>query len=367
TGRGFTIKHEKFAELYRFYAFSHFYRAVEIVFLLLLFLAYGTFSWCNCAWTMDAQHFDNYKPTDIDWTARCYANYYQSCVLPTNQNYAIMSFSLWIIAGTWLWAPFIFNPSGLDWDKLIDDYNDWQNWLKTTNDSAASWSGWFSNEVEYLEHSTWSSRMMSLIRKTRFLLVAYGMYLQMAYKAYYKSRNLVIKKGDMMSYALSALMIVLVVLTVCLGYMASRIKKKMTFKQKKLRRMKFVLSCCGLLVVFGSLMFISIVNLFEITILMLVAGYWFLQLCIYRQQYNHVVVRSLARTYDRWVGWIIFGPILFVAMFLPFISAFQQRVMFNNAFTAGLEVSKLFANEAASSSSKVVKVKRVLKKKKRDE
>ncbi|KAJ8562056.1 hypothetical protein ON010_g7622 [Phytophthora cinnamomi] len=37
TGRGFTIKHERFAELYRFYAFSHFYRAVELVFLLILF------------------------------------------------------------------------------------------------------------------------------------------------------------------------------------------------------------------------------------------------------------------------------------------------------------------------------------------
>ncbi|POM77187.1 Callose synthase [Phytophthora palmivora] len=39
TGRGFTIKHERFAELYRFYAFSHFYRAVELVFLLILFRA----------------------------------------------------------------------------------------------------------------------------------------------------------------------------------------------------------------------------------------------------------------------------------------------------------------------------------------
>ncbi|KAE8910704.1 Callose synthase 1 [Phytophthora fragariae] len=367
TGRGFTIKHERFAELYRFYAFSHFYRAVELVFLLILFRAYGTFSWCNCSWTQDAQFYNYYKPSDNDWNTRCYANYYQTCVEPTNQNYGVMSYSLWIIAATWLWAPFFFNPSGFDWDKLIEDYSDWQNWLKTTNDSAASWSGWWSNEMEYLEHSTRGSRIVSMIRKMRFFFVAYGMYLQLAYKTYYEDQDLEIEKGSMISYALSGLMFILVLLLLCCGYIASRVKKKMTFKQKKLRKMKFVLSCCGLLVACVSLLVLSIINLIEIAVIILIAAYWFLQLCIYRNQTSHVVVRGMARSYDRWVGWIIFGPVLFIAMFLPFLASFQQRVMFNNAFTSGLEVSKLFANEAASSTSKIVKVKRVAKKKKRSD
>jgi callose synthase len=367
TGRGFTIKHEKFAELFRFYAFSHFYRGVELVFLLLLFMAYGTFSWCNCSWTQDAEFYNYFKPTDTDWNTRCYANYYQTCVEPTNQNYGIMSYSLWIIAATWLWAPFLFNPSGLDWDKLIEDYNDWQNWLQTTNDTAQSWFGWWSNELEYLDHSTGGARFVSMIRKTRFLLVAYGLYLHTMYEAYYADNDKTIESGDMMSYALSAAMIVIILLALCIGYISSRIKKKMTFKQKKLRKMKFYISCCILLLALASLMVISVVHLIEFILMLLIAAYWFLQLFIYRGNRGHVVVRAMARTYDRWVGWIVFGPVLFVAMFLPFISAFQQRVMFNNAFTAGLEVSKLFANEAASSSSKVVKIKRVAKKKKRND
>ncbi|CAH0477295.1 unnamed protein product [Peronospora belbahrii] len=324
TGRGFTIKHEKFAELYRFYAFSHFYRAVELVFLLILFRVYGTFSWCNCSWTQDALFYNYFKPSDNDWNTRCYAYYYQTNVV--------------------MGAVF-FNPSGFDWDKLIEDYTDWQNWLKTTNDSAASWSGWWLNEQEYLEHSTRGARIVSMIRKTRFFFIAYGMYLQLVYKSYYEDRDLVIEKGSMIS----------------------RVKKKLTFKQKKLRKMKFVLSCCGLLVAAASLLIISVSNLIEIAIIILLAAYWFLQICIYRNQTNHVVVRGMARSYDRWVGWIILGPVLFIAMFLPFLSAFQQRVMFNNAFTSGLEVSKLFANEAASSTSKIVKVKRVAKKKKRND
>ncbi|OQS06283.1 callose synthase, partial [Thraustotheca clavata] len=83
TGRGFTIKHEKFAELFRFYAFSHFYRGVELTFLLVLFYAYGTFSWCNCSWRVDQQFYNNVEPLPYEWNIRCYANWYQQCVLPT--------------------------------------------------------------------------------------------------------------------------------------------------------------------------------------------------------------------------------------------------------------------------------------------
>ncbi|GMF10475.1 unnamed protein product [Phytophthora lilii] len=363
TGRGFTIKHEKFAELFRFYAFSHFYRGVELLFLLLMFYAYGTFSWCNCSWRLDADFYNNIEPTDLEWRTRCYADHYQSCVLPTNQNYGVMSYSLWIIAATWMWAPFFFNPSGLDWDKIIEDYNDWQNWLKTTNDSADSWFGWWSNELEYLEHTTRGGRFITGVRKLRFLLIAIGMYLNMMYDAYFKTPGRIITSGDdMLTYALSGLVIVIFLLLICCGYIASRVTKKMSMKQRKLRKMKFLLSCLCMLISLLSLTVLSVANLFEIFILLFVAVYWFMQMCILRLQYHHIVVRALARAYDRAVGWIVFGPIMVVSMFLPFISSFQQRVMFNNAFTSGLEVSKLFAHDVAP--AQVVKVKRVSKKKK---
>ncbi|RLN21239.1 hypothetical protein BBJ28_00013674, partial [Nothophytophthora sp. Chile5] len=363
TGRGFTIKHEKFAELFRFYAFSHFYRGVELLFLLLMFRAYGTFSWCNCSWRLDADFYNNIEPTDLEWKTRCYNDHYQTCVLPTNQNYGMMSFSLWIIAATWMWAPFFFNPSGLDWDKVIEDYNDWQNWLKTTNDSADSWFGWWSNELEYLEHTTSGGRFNTAVRKTRFLAIAIGMYLNMMYNAYFETPGDVITSDDaMLTYVLSGGIIVVLLLLVCCGYIASRVTKKMSMKQRKLRKIKFVLSCCCLLISLLSLTVLSIANLFEVFILLLVAVYWFMQICMLRLQYHHIVVRALARAFDRAVGWIVFGPILVVSMFMPFISSFQQRVMFNNAFTSGLEVSKLFAHDVAP--TQVVKVKRVSKKKK---
>ncbi|RQM24116.1 hypothetical protein B5M09_002002 [Aphanomyces astaci] len=375
TGRGFTIKHEKFAELFRFYAFSHFYRGVELVFLLLLFSAYGTFSWCNCSWRVDQLFYNNIEPLPYEWKTRCYNNFYQTCVLPTNQNYGIMSFSLWIIAGTWLWAPFFFNPSGLDWDKCIDDYNDWQNWLTTKNDSSESWFGWWSNELEYLEHSSVSARAVQFLRKCRFLCVAIGIYLQLMYRLFYKDQNKLIVFDlssktpgvfleSLKPFIIVAALLVLMLLLVCCGYCASRFSKRSQMKQKKLRKIKFNISFCILVVVLFSFLYLTIMQLFEVFLIIVLSVYWFVQFAIVRLKSNHVVILAMAKSFDRAVGWIVFGPILFIAMFMPFISSFQQRVMFNSAFTSGLEVSKLFSHDVAPSHS--IKAKRP-KKKKRDE
>ena len=351
TGRGFTIKHEKFAELFRFYAYSHFYRGVELAFLLSLYGFYATLSWCNCSWRIDRDFYNNIQPSDLDWKDRCYANHYQTCVLPTNQNYGVITFSLWIIAATWMWGPFFFNPSGLDWDKCMDDYNDWQNWLKTMNDTSESWFGWWTTELEYLEHSSTSAKVVTFIRKCRFLFLAVGIYLNMAYRLWYERRNLEIQRDDIVPYVLLGILLVFILIFICCGYMTSRWVKKMANQQRKLRKVKFHVSFFVLVLVLVSLTTISLTNIAECVVILLLLLFWFLQYTILKLHHNHIVVRSIARGYDRVVGWFVFGPIVFVAMFLPFISAFQQRVMFNNAFTSGLEVSKLLSHETAGASS----------------
>ncbi|KAF0701108.1 Aste57867_8405 [Aphanomyces stellatus] len=368
TGRGFTIKHEKFAELFRFYAFSHFYRSVELAFLLILFYNYGTFSWCNCSWMIESEFYNNVEPLPYEWTKRCYANFYQSCVLPTNQNYGIMTYSLWLIAATWMWAPFFFNPSGLDWDKCIADYSDWQHWLKTKNDSSESWLGWWSNELEYLEHSTPFSRFVQFLRKSRFLFVAIGMYLQMMFRLIYTAQNkIVTDDSPLKPFIIAGALFVLLGFLGCCSYASNRIKKKMTLKQKRLRKLKFHISFFGLIVLIMCLLYFSLGTLIEIITIILLVAYWALQVAIVRLKYRHVMIETMAIMFDRAVGWLIFGPILIVAMFMPFVSAFQQRVMFNQAFTSGLEVSKLFSNEAVAPSQNTKSTETTKKKKKRDE
>ncbi|KAF0714663.1 Aste57867_3763 [Aphanomyces stellatus] len=350
TGRGFTIKHEKFAELYRFYAFSHFYRGIELIFLLFLYASYGTFNWCNCSWTIDSQFYNGQEPLPYEWETRCYVNWYEQCVSPTRQSYGIMSYSLWLTAASWVWAPFFFNPSAFDWDKVIEDYRDWQNWLKTKNDSAESWYGWWSAELDYMQHSSRFARFVTFVRKTRFLLIAFGIYLNLMHRLFYKNLNKTVT-ADLPEKPIilgSAIFVVLMLL-VCATFMANRVVKTMMLQQQKLRMLKFVGSLALFVGMIWSLFYISLTNLIELTVIAILGIYWYLQLMICLVRHDHVVVIKIAQLFDRSVGWIVFGPVFVVAMFLPFISSFQQRVMFNTAFTSGLEVSKLLGNDVAQS------------------
>ncbi|KAF0770032.1 hypothetical protein AaE_002634 [Aphanomyces astaci] len=165
-------------------------------------------------------------------------------------------------------------------------------------------------------------------------------------------------------FIIVAALLVLMLLLVCCGYCASRFSKRSQMKQKKLRKIKFNISFCILVVVLFSFLYLTIMQLFEVFLIIVLSVYWFVQFAIVRLKSNHVVILAMAKSFDRAVGWIVFGPILFIAMFMPFISSFQQRVMFNSAFTSGLEVSKLFSHDVAPSHS--IKAKRP-KKKKRDE
>lgn len=35
----------------------------------------------------------------------------------TAANYVLLTFSSWFLALSWLYAPYIFNPSGFEWQK----------------------------------------------------------------------------------------------------------------------------------------------------------------------------------------------------------------------------------------------------------
>jgi callose synthase len=53
-------------------------------------------------------------------------------------------------------------------------------------------------------------------------------------------------------------------------------------------------------------------------------------------------VRTIARLYDAAMGTLLFIPIASLSWF-PFISTFQTRIVFNQAFSRGLEISVLLA------------------------
>lgn len=85
TGRGFVVRHEKFAENYRMYSRSHFTKGLELMILLIVYQIYGAES--------------------SNLTA-----------------FLLLSFSMWFLVASWLFAPFLFNPSGFEWQKIVEDW-----------------------------------------------------------------------------------------------------------------------------------------------------------------------------------------------------------------------------------------------------
>lgn len=53
-------------------------------------------------------------------------------------------------------------------------------------------------------------------------------------------------------------------------------------------------------------------------------------------------VKALARGYEYMMGVVIFGPVAVMAWF-PFVSEFQTRLLFNQAFSRGLQISRILA------------------------
>ena len=53
-------------------------------------------------------------------------------------------------------------------------------------------------------------------------------------------------------------------------------------------------------------------------------------------------VKALARGYEYIMGVVIFMPVTILAWF-PFVSEFQTRLLFNQAFSRGLQIQRILA------------------------
>lgn len=93
TGRGFVVRHERFADNYRLYSRSHFTKAIELFLLLIVYTLYVSKSAKGAV------------------------------------TYILITFSLWFLVASWLFAPFLFNPSGFEWQKIVEDWDDWNKWM----------------------------------------------------------------------------------------------------------------------------------------------------------------------------------------------------------------------------------------------
>ncbi|KAK8465763.1 hypothetical protein PHAVU_009G169400 [Phaseolus vulgaris] len=307
TGRGFVVRHIKFAENYRLYSRSHFVKALEVALLLIVYIAYG---------------------------------YAEGGAV----TYILVTLSSWFLVISWLFAPYIFNPSGFEWQKTVEDFDDWTSWLLYKGGVGVkgenSWESWWDEEQMHIQ--TLRGRILETILSARFFLFQYGI----VYKLHLTGND-----TSLAVYGFSWAVLVGIVL----------IFKIFTYSPKKSADFHLVLrfsqgvasiglvTAVCLVVAFTSL---SIADLFASILAFIPTGWGILSLAIAWRKIIWSLglwdsVREFARMYDAGMGMIIFAPIAFLSWF-PFISTFQSRLLFNQAFSRGLEISIILAGNKAN-------------------
>ncbi|XP_024168978.1 callose synthase 10 [Rosa chinensis] len=307
TGRGFVVRHIKFADNYRLYSRSHFVKALEVALLLIVYIAYG------------------------------YAD-------GGAVSYILLTLSSWFLVISWLFAPYIFNPSGFEWQKTVEDFDDWTSWLLYKGGVGVkgenSWESWWDEEQMHIQ--TLRGRILETILSLRFFLFQYGI----VYKL-----HLTGKDTSLAIYGFSWVVLITVVM----------IFKVFTLSQKKSAKfqlfMRFtqgvtsmgLVAAIVLLVIFTRL---SIADLFASILAIIPTGWAIICLAITWKSIVRSLglwdsVREFARMYDAGMGMLIFAPIAFLSWF-PFISTFQSRLLFNQAFSRGLEISLILAGNKAN-------------------
>ena len=139
-GRKFVAFHASFTENYQLYSRSHFVKAFELLFLLIIYHIFRK----------------SYGKVHV-----------------------LVTYSTWFMAVTWLFAPFIFNPAGFAWHKIVDDWADWNRWMMNQGGIGVqpekSWESWWNAENAHLRYSVLSSRILEVLLCLRFFVYQYGL------------------------------------------------------------------------------------------------------------------------------------------------------------------------------------------------
>ncbi|CAH9142883.1 unnamed protein product [Cuscuta epithymum] len=305
TGRGFVVRHEKFAENYRLYSRSHFTKGLEIMILLISYEMYGT-------------------------------------ATPDSVSTLLLTLPMWFLVVSWLFAPFIFNPSGFEWQKIVDDWDDWSKWISNRGGigvpASKSWESWWEEEQEHLLYTGLFGRLCEVLLSLRFLIYQYGI----VYQLHVANNN-----KSIMVYGLSWLVIVAVMIILKIVSMG---RKKFSADFQLMFRLLKLFLFIGFvvtLVILFAFLSLTVGDIFASLLAFLPTGWAILQIA---QACRPIVkgvgmwgsVKALGRGYEYILGLTIFTPVAVLAWF-PFVSEFQTRLLYNQAFSRGLQIQRILA------------------------
>ncbi|CAN6446403.1 unnamed protein product [Victoria cruziana] len=231
TGRRFVVFHASFTENYRLYSRSHFVRGFELVFLLIVYILF-------------CQSYQN----DV--------------------TYMIVTYSIWFMSLTWLFAPFLFNPSAFEWEKVVQDWFDWCKWIHNQGGigihPVKSWESWWIEEHAHLKYSGTSGKIAEIVLSLRFFMYQYGL----VYHLDIAQRN-----QDIMVYGISWLVIITIFVLIKISIEGRRRLSANYHALYRLLKALLFLSFFSILVVLLSLCGLSGKDLFICALAFLPTGW----------------------------------------------------------------------------------------------
>ncbi|WVZ96602.1 hypothetical protein U9M48_042218, partial [Paspalum notatum var. saurae] len=286
TRRESGVFHVKFSENYRLYSRSHFVKGIELMFLLVLYEIFG------------------HRGTTPH----------------------IITISMWFMVGSWLFAPFLFNPSVFEWQNIVDDWTDWNKWINNSGGigvvAEKSWESWWEMQQEHLSYSGKWGTIVEIILALRFFVYHYGLLSQLNMTKHTRS-----------------------VLTVSVSRRMFSVKFQVVF-----RLIKGLITLIPIVVVSIRIPHLTVLDIFIFVLAFLSTGWGFLQIAqVMKRPILGIglwgLIKSVAWGYDMFMGLLLFTPVAFVAWF-PFMSEFQTRMLFNQAFSIGLQISRILKGQA---------------------
>ncbi|XP_020596984.1 callose synthase 12-like [Phalaenopsis equestris] len=310
TGRGFVVQHKSFCENYRLYARSHFIKAIELGVILTLYASY-------------------------------------SAIAKNTVVYIVMTISSWFLVVSWIMAPFAFNPSGFDWLKTVDDFDDFLSWIWYRGGifakSEQSWEKWWEEEQDHLRTTGLWGKLLEIVLDLRFFFFQYGIVFQL---------NIASDSKSIIVYFLSWIYVLVAFgVFLIMGYARDKYAAK---EHVYYRTVQALIITLAILVIVILLKFtdFGIIDIFTSLLALIPTGWGMILIAQVMKPlikttvvWNTVV--AVARLYDMMFGIIVMAPVALLS-WLPGFQAMQTRILFNEAFSRGLQISRIITGKKAN-------------------
>ncbi|KAF0902192.1 hypothetical protein E2562_014435 [Oryza meyeriana var. granulata] len=263
----------------------------------------------------------------------------------------IANVSMWFMVGTWLFAPFLFNPSGFEWQKIVDDWTDWNKWISNRGGIGVapnkSWESWWEKEQEPLRYSGKRGTIVEILLALRFFIYQYGLVYHL---------NITKHTRSVLVYCFSwvvIFVILLVMKTVSVGRRRFSAEFQLVFRLiKGLIFITFV----AIVVILIAIPHMTVLDIFVCILAFMPTGWGLLLIAQAIKPAVQAIglwgsIKALARGYEILMGLLLFTPIAFLAWF-PFVSEFQTRMLFNQAFSRGLQISRILGGHKKDRSTR---------------